>query len=81
MCEADSADPRVEASVRQVSQLAATIEADNPLVAHITIPCIIVSFGESNRFRPLHVNLTHLGRCRCTQGKTSRHSAQKNHSV
>lgn len=43
MCEADSADPRVEASVRQVSQLAATIESGHYLEAHITIPCVIAA--------------------------------------
>ncbi|KEP54529.1 putative fungal zn(2)-cys(6) binuclear cluster domain protein [Rhizoctonia solani 123E] len=43
MCEADSANPRVEASVRQVAQLSATIETDHPLETHMTIPCIIAA--------------------------------------
>ncbi|CAE6503985.1 unnamed protein product [Rhizoctonia solani] len=43
MCEVDSADPRVEASVRQVAQLAATIEDGHPLETHITIPCVIAA--------------------------------------
>ncbi|CAE7146367.1 unnamed protein product, partial [Rhizoctonia solani] len=43
MCGADSADPRVEASVRQVSQLSATIETDHPLETHIAIPCIVAA--------------------------------------
>ncbi|KEP54528.1 fungal-specific transcription factor domain protein [Rhizoctonia solani 123E] len=45
MCEADSADPRVEASVRQVAQLSATIETDHPLEVHMTIPCIIAAIA------------------------------------
>ncbi|CUA71982.1 Adhesion and hyphal regulator 1 [Rhizoctonia solani] len=43
MCGADTADPRVEASVRQVAQLSATIETDHPLETHMTIPCIIAA--------------------------------------
>ncbi|KAJ1305425.1 hypothetical protein OPQ81_000435 [Rhizoctonia solani] len=41
MCEVNSANRRVEASVRQVAQLSATIEAGHHLEAHIPIPCII----------------------------------------
>ncbi|QRW20970.1 Fungal specific transcription factor domain [Rhizoctonia solani] len=41
MCGADSADPQVEASVRQIAQLSATIEDGHPLEAHMTIPCIV----------------------------------------
>ncbi|CAE6410015.1 unnamed protein product [Rhizoctonia solani] len=41
MCGADSADPQVEASVRQIAQLSATIEDGHPLEVHMTVPCIV----------------------------------------
>ncbi|KAG8719780.1 Maltose acetyltransferase [Ceratobasidium sp. 394] len=41
MCGADSSDPRVESAVRQVVQLAGTIESGNPLEIHLFMPCLI----------------------------------------
>ncbi|KDN38486.1 hypothetical protein RSAG8_09471, partial [Rhizoctonia solani AG-8 WAC10335] len=41
MCVADSADSRVEASVRQVVRLSSTIEDTSPLGLHLFIPCLI----------------------------------------
>ncbi|KAG8694347.1 hypothetical protein FRC09_009906, partial [Ceratobasidium sp. 395] len=41
MCGVDSADPRVESSVRQIVQLASTIEPGNPFEIHLCMPCLI----------------------------------------
>ncbi|KAG8744306.1 hypothetical protein FRC10_010378 [Ceratobasidium sp. 414] len=41
MCGADSSDPRVELAVRQVVQLAGTIEPGSPLEIHLLMPCLI----------------------------------------
>ncbi|KAH7337983.1 hypothetical protein B0J17DRAFT_660307 [Rhizoctonia solani] len=41
MCGANSADSRVEPLVRQVAQLASTVEAGSPLETHLFIPCLI----------------------------------------
>ncbi|EUC54912.1 fungal Zn(2)-cys(6) binuclear cluster domain protein, putative [Rhizoctonia solani AG-3 Rhs1AP] len=41
MCGADSADPRVVDSVRQVVWLSSTIEGTSPLGIHLFIPCLI----------------------------------------
>ncbi|KAG8679356.1 hypothetical protein FRC11_003833, partial [Ceratobasidium sp. 423] len=41
MCGADSADPRVEAPVRQIVRLSRTIEDTSPLGLHLFVPCLI----------------------------------------
>ncbi|CAE6502647.1 unnamed protein product [Rhizoctonia solani] len=41
MCEADSSDSRVEALVRQIAQLASTVEPGGPFVTHLFVPCLI----------------------------------------
>ncbi|CAE6488033.1 unnamed protein product [Rhizoctonia solani] len=41
MCGVDSSDSRVERLVRQVAELASTIEAGSALEAHLFIPCLI----------------------------------------
>ncbi|CAE6472890.1 unnamed protein product [Rhizoctonia solani] len=41
MCGANSADSRVEPLVRQVAQLASTVEAGSPLETHLFVPCLI----------------------------------------
>ncbi|KAG8707805.1 hypothetical protein FRC09_001603 [Ceratobasidium sp. 395] len=41
MCGVDSSDPRVESSVRQIVQLASTIESGNPFEIHLCMPCLI----------------------------------------
>ncbi|KAJ1305728.1 hypothetical protein OPQ81_010461 [Rhizoctonia solani] len=41
MCEANSADSRVESLVRQVAQLASTVEVGSPFETHLFIPCLI----------------------------------------
>ncbi|KAJ1305773.1 hypothetical protein OPQ81_010503 [Rhizoctonia solani] len=43
MCGADSADPRVAASVRQIVRLSSTIETTSPLGIHLFVPCLIAS--------------------------------------
>ncbi|KAF8594321.1 hypothetical protein BDV93DRAFT_529375 [Ceratobasidium sp. AG-I] len=41
MCNVNSADPRVQLSVRQIVQLASTIEAENQLKQHVFMPCLV----------------------------------------
>ncbi|KAG8729074.1 hypothetical protein FRC11_009544, partial [Ceratobasidium sp. 423] len=41
MCGANSSDSRVEPLVRQVAQLASTVEPGGPFVTHLFIPCLI----------------------------------------
>lgn len=41
MCGANSADKRVEPLVKQVVQLASTVETGSPLEIHLFIPCLI----------------------------------------
>ncbi|CAE6512196.1 unnamed protein product [Rhizoctonia solani] len=41
MCGVDSADPRVEASVRQIVRLSRTIEDTNSVGLHLFVPCLI----------------------------------------
>ncbi|CUA74879.1 hypothetical protein RSOLAG22IIIB_11547 [Rhizoctonia solani] len=41
MCGVDSSDSRVQSLVRQVAELASTIEAGSALEAHLFIPCLI----------------------------------------
>ncbi|KAG8707806.1 hypothetical protein FRC09_001604 [Ceratobasidium sp. 395] len=41
MCDANSGDPRVVLAVRQIVQLASTIESGNPLEIHLMMPCLI----------------------------------------
>ncbi|CAE6537879.1 unnamed protein product [Rhizoctonia solani] len=41
MCGSDSADPRVEAPVRQIVRLSSTIEDTNSLGLHLFVPCLI----------------------------------------
>ncbi|KAF8601130.1 hypothetical protein BDV93DRAFT_252285 [Ceratobasidium sp. AG-I] len=41
MCGTDSADARVQASVRQIVQLMSTIDSANTLDRHFLMPCLI----------------------------------------
>ncbi|KAF8594327.1 hypothetical protein BDV93DRAFT_529383 [Ceratobasidium sp. AG-I] len=41
MCNVSSADPRVQSSVRQIVQLASTLEAGSTLERHFFMPCLI----------------------------------------
>ncbi|CAE7093827.1 unnamed protein product [Rhizoctonia solani] len=41
MCEANSADDRIESLVGQVAQLASTVEAGSLFETHLFIPCLI----------------------------------------
>ncbi|KAG9118624.1 hypothetical protein FRC07_006778, partial [Ceratobasidium sp. 392] len=41
MCGVDSGDARVESSIRQIVQLAKTIESGNPFEIHLSMPCLI----------------------------------------
>lgn len=45
MCMVNSADPRVEAAVRQVAQLASTLETGSSLETHVFIPCYIAGIA------------------------------------
>ncbi|KAF8603794.1 hypothetical protein BDV93DRAFT_606492 [Ceratobasidium sp. AG-I] len=40
-CDVDSADPRVQASVRQVVQLASTVEPGGQFELHLSMPCLV----------------------------------------
>ena len=43
MCNVSSAGPRVQSSVRQIVQLASTLEPGSVLERHFFMPCLIVS--------------------------------------
>ena len=57
MCGVDSTDERVQRLVSQISQLASTIEAGNPLESHLTVPCLIVSNIPNVMIRSTHSGL------------------------
>lgn len=42
MCEVNSEDPRVQSAVKQIVQMARTIQSDDQLELHLFIPCLIV---------------------------------------